>query len=292
MSGAYFKKLVRRLTILLSQLAQLPHDLSHQASWIGLRGLGSGKSGTPLRVLVIVHAYWPLQFAEIINRLNRIKMPLSIMVTIPNGEHAVAVEDLLKTINDRHEVLPIRVENTGRDIGPFLMCIDKFPNQNWDLVIKVHTKASQDIWFKSLLRSLLQNDRKIRRHARLLRRYPDGLIVHPLFRYPGHKQPLGEPAMQRLRHLLVSHEFSIPGKWFFAAGSMFAAKPETLIAFKREGETIGLTQFEDENEYSQGSSAHVYERFLGLYVCAKGSGLFSTSILDFLDIKALFVKMI
>lgn len=292
MSGAYFKKLMRRLTILLSQLAQLPHDLSHQASWIGLRGLGSGKSGTPLRVLVVVHAYWPLQFAEIVNRLNGIKMPLSIMVTIPNGEHAVAVEDLLKTINDRHKVLPMRVENTGRDIAPFLKCIERLPNGNWDLVIKVHTKTSQDIWFKTLLRSLLKSDHRIRRHARLLKRYPNGLIVHPLFRYPGHKQPFDEPAMQRLRDLLMSREFSIPGKWFFAAGSMFAATPETLIAFKREGETIGLTQFEDENEYSQGSSAHVYERFLGLYVCAKGSGLFSTSILDFFDIKALFVKMI
>lgn len=292
MSGAYFKKLVRRLTILLSQLAQLPHDLSHQASWIGLRGLGSGKSGTPLRVLVVVHAYWPLQFAEIIKRLNGIKMPLSIMVTIPNGEHAVAVENLLRTINDRHEVLPMRVENTGRDIGPFLMCIDKFSNQNWDLVIKVHTKASQDFWFKSLLRSLLQSDRKIRRHARLLRRYPDGLIVHPLFRYPGHNQPFGEPAMQQLRTLLISRRYPIPKRWFFAAGSMFAATPEMLMNFKREGETVGLTVFEDESEYSQGSSAHVYERFLGLYVCTNGSGLFCTSIYDFFDLKALFVKMI
>lgn len=291
MSGAYFKKLMRRLSILLSQLAQLPHDLSHQAPCTGLRGIGSGKSRTPLRVLVVVHAYWPLQFAEIVNRLNQIKMPLSVMVTIPNGELSVKVENLLKTINDRHEVLPIRVENTGRDIAPFLKCIEKFPNGNWDLIIKVHTKASQDIWFKTLLQSLLKSDHRIRRHARLLRRYPDGLIVHPLFRYPGHNQPVGEPAMQRLRTLLISRGYPIPKRWFFAAGSMFAATPELLMNFKREGETIGLSVFEDESEYSQGSSAHVYERFLGLYVYEKGSSLFSTSILDFLDIKALFVKM-
>jgi lipopolysaccharide biosynthesis protein len=292
MSGTYFKKLMRRLTILLSQLAQLPHDLSHQASWIALGGLGSGKSGTPLKVLVVVHAYWPRQFAEIIKHLNRIKMPLSVMVTIPNGEFPVEIENLLGTISDRHEVLPMRVENTGRDIGPFLKCIEKFSNQNWDLVIKIHTKASQNIWFKSLLCSLLRSDRRIRTHARLLKRYPYGLIVHPLFRYPGHKHPIDEPAMQRLRSISRSSGFPIPRKWFFAAGSMFAATPEMLMDFKRKGETIGLTEFEDENEYSQASSAHVYERFLGLYVCTKGSGLFSTSILDFLDLKALFVKLI
>ena len=73
---------------------------------------------------------------------------------------------------------------------------------------------------------------------------------------------------------------------------MFAATPETLVALKRESDVMGLINFEGENEYSQGSLAHVYERFLGLFVCAKRSGLLSTSILDFFDVKALFVKII
>jgi hypothetical protein len=96
--------------------------------------------------------------------------------------------------------------------------------------------------------------------------------------------------MQRLQGLLISGGFPVPRKWFFAAGSMFATTPDVLVAFKRESEIIGLTRFEVEEEYSQGSSAHVYERFLGL--CTKGSGLLSTSLLDFFDVKALLVKMI
>ncbi len=292
MSGAYFKKLNRRLTILLSQLGQFPFDLFHQVSWSYSKGIGATKTESPPKVLVVVHAYWPGQFVEIISRLNRIKMPLSVAVTIPEAEQAEAVEELIQKIGTRHTVLPMRVENKGRDIAPFLKSIEKLSGENWDLVIKVHTKASQSIWFKALLRSLLQSDRRIRRHARLLKKYPGGLIVHPLFRYPGHNQPIGEPAMQRLQSLLMSNGFPIPRKWFFPAGSMFAATPETLVAIKQEGEHIGLTRFEDEIEYSQGSSAHVYERFMGLYVCAKGPGLLSTSLLDFFDLKALLVKMI
>lgn len=292
MSGAFSKKIVRRLIILLSQLGQFPHDLFHQFSWSHSGTMSTRKNESPLKVLVLVHAYWPRQFTEIIDCLNGIKMPLSVMVTIPDGAHSVEIEALIEKVDERHTVLPMRVQNTGRDIGPFLKCIEKLPSEKWDLVIKVHTKASQDIWFKSLLRSLLQNDRRIRRHARLLKRYPGGLIVHPLFRYPGHNQPIGEPAMRRLQDLLMSRGFPIPNKWFFAAGSMFAATPETLVAFKREGEAIGLTQFEGEQDYSQASSAHVYERFLGLYVCARGSGLFSTSLIDFFDAKALMVKMV
>lgn len=219
-------------------------------------------------------------------------MPLWIVVTIPEGGPAIQIEDLLATISKHHNVRTMRVENAGRDVGPFLKAIETFANNNWDLVIKVHTKASQNIWFETLVRSLLQSDRRIQNHARLLKRYPKGIIVHPFFRYPGHRQSLGEPAMQRLREVLISKNYPIHEKWYFAAGSMFAASPMMLMDFKRESEAIGLAQFENENEYSQASSAHVYERFLGLYAFNTGPGLLCTSILDYLDLKALLVKMI
>ena len=292
MSWSYFKKLARRFNILLSQLSQLPHDFSRQISILGTKRPGQSKTEIPLEVLVVVHAYWPQQFIVIIKRLNRINMPLSVVVTIPEGEHAIQIEELLPTVSKHHNVSTMRVENAGRDVGPFLKAIDTFANRNWDLVIKVHTKASQNIWFETLVKSLLQSDRRIQNHARLLMRYPKGIIVHPLFRYPGHKQSVYEPAMERLREVLISKNYPSPRKWYFAAGSMFAALPAMLVEVKHESETIVLAQFENENDYSQASSAHVFERFLGLYASSKGTGLLSTSISDYLDLKALLVKII
>ena len=292
MLSVHSYKLLRRLNILLSQVGQLPRDLSRQISWPGYKRAAADDSEFSLKVLVVIHAYWPRQFGEIINQLNDINMSLTIMVTIPEGDNAPAIEDLCKNLCNRHTLVLVPIHNIGRDIAPFLECIEKFPSENWDLVIKVHTKASQDIWFKSLLFSLLRSDRRIQRHAKLLKRYPSGLIVHPLFRYPGHKQSSSEPAMQRLNALLTTGNFPIPRTWFFAAGSMFAASSESLVAIKRESEVLGLTQFESEGEYSQSSSAHMYERFLGLYFCSRGSGLLSTSSLDFFDVKALLVKLI
>ena len=283
---------MRRLIILISQLSQLPRDLSRYASNFRKRGFGESETEIPLEVLVIVHAYWPKQFTVIIKHLNRLKMPLSVVVTIPQGGHTSQIEELLSTISKHHNVCATAVENAGRDVGPFLKVIENFSNRNWDLVIKVHTKASQNIWFETLLKSLLRSDRRIQNHARLLMRYPRGIIVHPLFRYPGHRQILGEPAMQRLQEALIFNNYPIPRKWYFAAGSMFVASSATLIDIKRESETIGLAQFENENEYSQASTAHAFERFLGLYAYNKGSGLLCTSIRDYLDLKALLVKMI
>ena len=290
MSRSYLNKLWRRLLILMSQLTKLPQYLSWQFSTLLAREFSQSEIATPMKVLVIVHAYWPQQFKVITTRLNRIKMPLSVVVTIPQGKNASQIEDLLPKIDERHNVSAMRVENAGRDLGPFLKAIDTFGNSNWDLVIKVHTKASQDIWFETLVKSLLQSDRRIKNHVSLLKRFPMGLIVHPLFRYPGHRQLSDEPAMEQLKPYLLFSEFSIPKKWYFAAGSMFATTPEVLIQIIKEGKEMILTEFEAEENYSQSSLAHVYERFIGLYVCAKGDGLISTSIGDFFDIEALKVK--
>jgi lipopolysaccharide biosynthesis protein len=280
------------LIILVCQLAQLPADISRQFLILGSRSLGQSRTGTPPKVLVIVHAYWPQQFVFIINRLNQIRMPLSIVVTIPDGENRIQIEDLLTMISKHHEVSFMRVENAGRDVGPFLIAIESFADSNWDLVIKLHTKASQRVWFETLVSSLIKSDRRIQNYVKLLKKYPNGIIVHPYFRYPGHKQSYSEPAMKRLRKVLLSKNYPLPQKWYFAAGSMYAASPSLMIDFKRVSENLGFDQFEDENEYSQASCAHVLERFLGLHALDYGSGLFGTSICDYLDIKAISVKMI
>jgi lipopolysaccharide biosynthesis protein len=291
MSWSYLNKARRRLVILKYQLTLLPQDLSRQISTFRARGFSQSETEIPLKVLVIVNAYWPEQFATIIKHLNQIKMPLSVVVTIPHGEHATQIEELIPAIYKHHCAKAMRVENAGRDIGPFLKAINTFGNQDWDLVIKVHTKASQNIWFETLVKSLLRSDRRIQNYASLLKKFPKGVIVHPLFRYPGHRQLLDEPAMEKLRSHLFFCEFSIPKEWYFAAGTMFAATPEVLIELKNEGEKIFLADFEAEDNYSQSSLAHVYERFIGLYVCARGDGLISTSIVDFFDFKALQTKL-
>ena len=264
----------------MSQLSQLPHDLSHQIPIFRARSSSQSKTEVPTKVLVIVHAYWPHQFTAIINRLNRIKMPLWVVVTIPHGESSILIKELLPTIAKHHNVSAMHVENAGRDIGPFLKAFKSYANGDWDLVVKVHTKASQNFWFESLVRSLLQSDRRIQNHVNLVKNYP------------GHRQQLNEPAMHRLTAILVSKNHPFPKKWYFVAGSMFAISPAMLTDLQRESETIGLFQFENESEYSQASIAHVFERFLGLYACSKGTGISSTSILDYLDLKALIVKMI
>ena len=291
MARNYTKKLMRRFMIACSQFGHFPIDLFRQISMTDRLFSLQEDVESPLKILVIVHAYWPRQFSVIVKYLNGIKMPLTIVVTIPEGNQVVEIEQLLQTISRNHRLIPIHVKNAGRDVGPFVQAINAFGSEKWDLVIKVHTKASQNIWFESLLRSLLKNDRRIVRHVKLLKAYPKSGIVHPLFRYPGHKQTLNEPAMRKLRELMESRNVSIGKKWFFPAGSMFTTTIEVLLDFVFHSENLGLNVFEDESLYSQSSTAHLLERFLGLNLSEKDSNFICTSILDYLDLKALFVKI-
>ena len=57
-------------------------------------------------------------------------MPLSVVVTIPHGEHSIQIEELLPTIYKHHNVSAMRVENAGRDVGPFLKAIEAFEEAN------------------------------------------------------------------------------------------------------------------------------------------------------------------
>ena len=73
---------------------------------------------------------------------------------------------------------------------------------------------------------------------------------------------------------------------------MFAVTPKILLNIVQESKDFGLSEFETENEYSQASTAHMFERFIGLSAYSEGGHLICTSIVDYLDLKALSVKLI
>ena len=285
------QKFIYEVLLIGSQIKLVPRDINNICQTVKFNPSRSYKEKDSLKVLVIVHAYWPHQFREIIVRLNKIKMSLTVAVAIPESENSTQIVGLVSNISKHHKVNKIHVSNNGRNVGSLFRCIDIFLVENWDLVIMIHTKASQKFWFKSLLKSLIMSDRRIYRHVMMLEKFPNSIIVHPLFRFPGHRQPIKEPATRRLRNILKRKKIEMPKFWFFPAGFMFSASPKTLISFKNECEIIGIDSFESEENYTQGSTAHVCERYIGVYLYKNQSSLISTSIIDFLDLEALIARL-
>lgn len=244
------------------------------------------------RILLIFHVYWPSRFNVALPYINRITLPMTIIITIPRDSSVEEIEVSLSKVANQHRVILKEVDNFGRDVGALFQIFEEISRDEWDIIIKLHTKASQRNWYKVLLKSHLKSDSRIVRQIMTLKRFPKSIIAHPLLAYPGHLHLSDEPAFARLVEACFREEQESRKKWYFAAGTMFSITPSFLHEVFEAGRRHNFIHFEIENEYSQASMAHVYERFFGLHAYRRGNGLFATSIFDYFDFRALLVKIL
>jgi lipopolysaccharide biosynthesis protein len=276
MKAATLPKIVRRCLILFLQVRELPRDLIQS-----LKINRSSPSANP-RVLLIVHAFWAKEFEYILKKINKISLPLTIQVTVPDGPDSNTIRNLGKTVAARHKLTFIECTNSGRDIGPFLKVLGNVDFHDFTMIIKVHTKRSQRFWFESLVNSLLKDEKRIRKIDNALKTIDIGIVTHPLSKYPG-----------RLlrKEFLDFSDFdakTLKSEWFFPAGSMYAIKPDLALDFY---EVWKDSIFEEESDYSQFTRAHIIERLVGTFTYNKGLRIIATSPSDYLDIKGLLVKI-
>ena len=236
------------------------------------------------KVLIVIHAYWYDEFQYILKKINSLEKPVQILFTLPDSPDFERINLLLSSSDLIHNFDIYKCGNRGRDIGPFVEALKKVDLTKFDNVIKIHTKRSQRIWFRSSINSLIRSDQRIKRLTEKISISNVGILTHPLFRYPGY---LYKRELLALYELSDGYDEDI--KWTFPAGSMFAMKPELLAKLL---EKWGNLYFESEDSYSQFSLAHKLERRIGYDSLNFGFELAATSIVDYLDIKSYFVKII
>jgi lipopolysaccharide biosynthesis protein len=207
---------------------------------------------------------------------------LTLLVTVPDGPDSNTIRNLGESVATRHKLTFIECANAGRDIGPFFKVLSKVNFNDFTMIIKVHTKRSQRLWFESLVNSLLKDEKRVRKIDKALKTKDVGIVTHPLFKYPG--------KLLRKEFLDFS-DFdakAVNSNWFFPAGSMYAIKPDLALNFY---EAWKDSFFEDESNYSQFTRAHMIERLVGTFTYNKGLKITATSPLDYFDIKGLLVKI-
>jgi lipopolysaccharide biosynthesis protein len=276
-------KMLKRLRILVALARFIPNDIrvEYKARNIEL-------TANPM-VLIVIHAYWYDEFKYILEKINSLETPIDILVTLPDGPDSHRIGTLLRVSHLRHSLTIYECANEGRDIGPFVKALSKFDFLQYELIIKIHTKRSQGIWFRSSVDSLIRSDNRLHRLVRKMQDYNVGILVHPIFKYPGYLYK--SELLSRYDLPTSSQEYSDydSQKWSFPAGSMFAIKPK-LLSKLLEG--WGDLDFENEISYSQYSLAHKIERRVGYDTSKFGFTIVATSLFDYLDIRSYFVKMI
>lgn len=115
-----------------------------------------------LRIGVHIHAYYPDLLNGILERMELNKLECDYLISTPNADAAVEVENILANKAYRHRCFVRQTANRGRDIGPFFTGF-KAELQNYDVVGHFHTKKSPHVtlshlvpdWIEFLLENMI-----------------------------------------------------------------------------------------------------------------------------------------
>ena len=239
------------------------------------------------KLLVHLHLYYTEQLDFMINRLKSIhECNWDLYVTILNEDNSVR-EKLLKFKKD---TCIIKVENRGFDILPFLQILRQVNINEYDYILKIHTKRHINIkgylnginingyfWRDSLISSLLSNKDTFKQNLETFKNNDIGIIVNKdfLFKFNSYtKYPLPEE-----NHLLekLKKRINIQSSFdYFIAGSMFMARAAIFKNLIKSD--ISPSDFEEESESGGNSTiAHTIERIFCILAIQHGYKVFARS---------------
>lgn len=254
--------------------ARLGHAWLHATAAALRAATGAGAdvdTATRIRPCVVIHAWYPDAFGDILDALAGSGMPMRLIVTTgPEQSEQVATE--LASRNMKAEV-EVR-ENRGRDILPFLHVADRLLDEGETLVLKLHTKHSPHRpdganWRGELLERLASPAR-IQQVVSAFQDDPALGLVAP----EGHVQPLHYywgANRDNVHYLAARLGISVPDadSDHFVSGSMFWVRLEGLRPLLDAH--LDEWEFEDEAAQLDGTFAHAVERVFAL--CVRDHGL-------------------
>lgn len=229
------------------------------------------KSEQIMKLLVHLHIYYYDQIPYFIEKLSNIS-GVAWDLFITETKHNEDVEKIFNNLR----VIPhyIETDNVGYDIWPFIKVVKSVNLDDYDLILKLHTKNIRDHnskingcrlngpqWRNELVDSLLINRKHFGKLINMFK-HDDrlGLICsYQLYSKKSNNRP---EDLSMLQNELGRLGFKFQGDRF-CAGSMFMAKAG-LYGFL-QSDNIQASMFEGiARTKSIGSMAHVYERILSM----------------------------
>ena len=228
-------------------------------------------------VAVVAHIYYEDTWPDIAGALKGLTLPFDLIVTTVAGR-----ERLIETIRRSYPAAEIEImENRGRDIGPFLVLLERGRLDRYRCICKVHGKKSIDggretymgiLWRRRLLFDLLGGPGAANAAIDMFERDPSvGMIGPKVFRLPkaGYPEDLSWSA-NRLMTLKIAERMGMPADKFqldFFGGTMFWVRPEALKPLR---DLHLAADMPNETGLIDGDLAHALERVLPTSVLVAG----------------------
>lgn len=229
------------------------------------------------KLAVVIHAFYLDILEEIIKEVQRIaSCQIKLFVTTPKQQEWAA-RSILQTSGLDYNLMPL--ENRGSDVLPFLKIMRSVIAEEYDYIVKVHTKRSKhrndgDKWRDDLYSKLI-TPHAIDNALGIFREQPKVGIIGP----EGHIVPMnfywGSNA-EKVEKLCYRMGYKLDDirELNFVAGTMFFARVDALKPLI----SLGLTDEDFDVEAGQidGTLAHAIERVISVSSYAAGLSMSST----------------
>lgn len=233
-----------------------------------------------LKLAVLVHAYYPEVFQEILGYLEQVEgIELKLYVSCP-PERLRVIGSILERCS--HDYQLEQLPNHGRDVLPFLKLLPRAIDEGFECILKVHTKKSihrtdGDVWRRDLYDKLL-TEQAMRDALDTFTSTPSTGILGP----DGHLVPMSfywgsnAHAVEKLACRLGIRPRDLTDL-NFVAGTMFFAQVRALQPLL--GLALGDDDFEVETGQVDGTLSHALERALSISALAAGLSVRSSGTL-------------
>ena len=228
---------------------------------------------------VHLHIYyasmWPLMQQYLSNIGD---CPYRLFVTMPKENAGLAGE--IQRFCPESKIYI--TENRGYDVGPFIHFLHQINLEDYDYILKIHTKSlsapyttatlngyrfTQKAWTLALLDGLLGTPQIFKDNIRRLQTQPGtGMIASPYFII---RQPLCSASMvPAIENVMGKLGYICPPDIPFVAGTMFLVRSRLMQKIK---ENFSLTDFPlTVRGVKDETPAHVFERVFGCVTEAAG----------------------
>ena len=245
------------------------------------------------KILVHLHLYYPEQIDYMLRKLKNITSSYDLFVSICN-ENKKLERKILNFKNDAHIIIS---ENTGYDLYPFIEVLNKVNLEDYDYIIKIHSKNSRRItilngvkyrhfdWRNSLINALIgskhifKNNLKQLKNPKIAMICCENLILDIYEEAPNNKTKTNE----------ILEKLNMERKGSFVAGTMFMVKAELMDIIKKLAFTAQDFKKNTSNSTGDtGSLAHALETILGAVIHNQGyeiyaSKTFKEDIIDYIQ---------
>ena len=232
----------------------------------------------PLHILVILHIFYRDQIPWFLKKLSVIHdCNWDLILT----GVALSPEERQSFLDIHPDTRFLQTDNVGYDVWPFIQAIGQVNLDEYDFVVKLHTKAPIEEtgqfrfnshlfrgyqWRDSLVDALLQNKRQWEKVLRAFKEDPDcGMVCQWKTYITSDQWPEDGVLLQKEMERLGIHTKDRR----FCAGTIFAIRSRLLHPVLRRN--LSAQDFPDRSEsHSGGSTAHIYERVFSLLVPSQG----------------------